>query len=72
MRVTYTIRVDGKIDSKRLYELVAGLGANVTDMGDYTMLHGDGTPQQASEAVLFTSLFGKTTAEIDEIADEAP
>lgn len=67
MIVAYNIRVEGKFDSRRLYELVSMNGANVTDLGDFTLIYGEAEPIKAAEVVFYASLFGKTTAEIQEI-----
>lgn len=65
MTVTYNIRVEGKFDSRQLYELVSMNGANVTDLGEFTLIYGEAEPLEAAEVVFYASLFGKTTAEIE-------
>lgn len=35
------IKIDGKIDSRKLWSQLKDYGVNVTDLGDYSLIYGD-------------------------------
>lgn len=35
------IKIDGRIDSKSLWEQIEDYGVNLTDLGDYSLIYGD-------------------------------
>lgn len=35
------IKIDGKIDSRKLWSQLKDYGVNLTDLGDYSLIYGD-------------------------------
>ena len=65
MKVTYFIRIIGKINSKELYELIQHFGdVNVTDCNEYTLVYGEGFLETVSRILYHSALFGDIMAEV--------
>jgi len=64
MLVHIFIEISGKIDSRKLYELIEQDGINLTDMGDTVLVYGDCYALQASQIVYNCALFGEVKATI--------
>ena len=65
MRVTFFIRIMGKIKSRELWETIEHLGAiNVTDCRDYTLVYGEAYLETMSRIVYHCALYGDIVAEV--------
>lgn len=65
MKVTFFIRIMGRINSRELFELIAHMGnVNVTDCGEYTLVYGDCWLETASRIIFHCSLYGDTMTEL--------
>ena len=65
MKVTYFIRILGKINSKELYELIGYLGnVNVTDCNEYTLVYGEDYLETVSRVLFHSALYGDIMAEV--------
>lgn len=65
MRVTFFIRIMGKIKSRELWEIINHLGdINVTDCVDYTLVYGECYLETTSRIVYHCALYGDVVAEI--------
>lgn len=50
------IKIDGKIDSRKLWSQLEGYGVNLTDLEDYSLIYGD------VNSVTLISIMGFCTA----------
>lgn len=64
MRVTIFITINGRINSRELYELLEPYGVNVTDCGEQTLIYGEAYLAQASQIVFNAGLYGDITVTI--------
>ena len=64
MLVHIFIEISGKIDSRKLYELIQQDGINLTDMGDTVLVYGDCYALQASQIVYNCALYGNIKVEL--------
>lgn len=64
MKVHYFITIKGKIESKKLYEIISQFGANITDIETECLVYGECYMAQVSQIVYHCALFGNISAEI--------
>lgn len=64
MLVHIFIEIKGKIDSRKLYELIEQNGINLTDMGDSVLVYGDCYLAQALQVVYNCALYGNIKVEL--------
>lgn len=65
MKVTFFIRIIGKIASRELWRTIQYLGdINVTDCRDYTLVYGECHIETMSRVVYHCALYGDVMAEI--------
>lgn len=70
MRVSLLITVMGKIDSKKLYDLISMFNANLTDLGDNTMVYGEFYLSEATRIIYHAGLFGNCDVSITHLEAE--
>ena len=59
MKVNVFIQINGKINSRELYENICHFGnINVTDCGENTLVYGECYLEQASRVFFHASLYG--------------
>lgn len=70
MRVSLLITVMGKIDGKKLYDLISMFNANLTDLGDKTLVYGDFYLSEATRIIYHAGLFGNCDISITHVKGE--
>ena len=65
MKVTFFIRIIGKIKSRELWETIEHFGSiSVTDCVDYTLVYGECYLETMSRIVYHCALYGDMVAEV--------
>lgn len=64
MKVYISVRIQGKIDSRKLYDEIEHIGINLIDFGSYSLVYGELYIAEAMRVFYHCSLYGDTTTEV--------